>query len=92
MRVKFTNCKYYTGGGKRDDAVPRRIRINQNVRWYIPDIVLKWTDNQIKWYFEQQCGYRYLTSSTTKVIRNPSANYENRYRRLTLKLKKAELV
>jgi hypothetical protein len=70
MWLKFTNCKYFTGGGARKDAVPKRLRHNQNVRYALPDsIVTTWSDNQLRWYFEQLNGYSILTSKETKVVR-----------------------
>lgn len=70
MWVKLTNCKYYTGGGKRIDAVPARIRHNQNIQINLAEKYRKWSDNAIKRLVERIRKYGIITSKETKVIRD----------------------
>lgn len=69
MWLKFTNCKNYTGGGKRRSAVPRRLRHNQNHSMNISDKYADWSDEQLKRLFEYYHKYTILTSKETKVVR-----------------------
>lgn len=66
--IKFTNVKYYTGGGKK----PLRIRHNQNYTIHVylerQKSLLTYSENQLinmLWYLTKG---RIVASNTTKVI------------------------
>ena len=72
MTFKFTNVKYYRGGGKK----PYRIRKNQNYTMYISSVMSQFgyeispydhlTDDELI----NRLPDRICPSSTTKVIRS----------------------
>lgn len=70
MWIKLTNCKYFTGGGKREDAVPTRLRHNQNIRINLAEQYRYWSDDSIKGLVERIRKYSIITSKETKVIRD----------------------
>ena len=68
MIVKVTNVKYFTGGGKHREAVPQRIRHNQNVTLNIPDNWLKRFEGfDLRWRIETYVKCRFITTKETKV-------------------------
>lgn len=96
MWVKLTNCKYYTGGGKRRSAVPLRIRNNQNIKINLADCYKSYSDKQIKRLVEIIRDYAILTSHETKVIRNLKPYQKTngqlrRYERLKISLTNSKL-
>ena len=70
MWVKLTNCKYWTGGGKRSDAVPARIRHKQNIQINLDEKYRGWSDDEIKRLVQRIRKYSIITSKETKVIRD----------------------
>ena len=70
MLVKLTNCKYFTGGGRRKDAIPARIRHNQNIQINLHERYRTWSDHAIKRLVERIRKYSIITSKQTKVIRD----------------------
>jgi hypothetical protein len=61
--AKFTNVKFYTGGGK----VSRRIRHNQNYRMLIKNE--GYTNQELIWYLPYWTEGRVIPSKTTRVKR-----------------------